>query len=262
MTVKVTGKYIPGNSIIHRLDPRAGFFGFLFLTAAVIMTDSIPGYLLMTALVAAIVYISGLSINTVLSTLRRLLLFFIVIFVMNALFYTSENPIWHFLIFSLSMEGLAQGGNVVSRVILIIVLSNVFTMTTMPIGIMHAIETMIKPLKFAGLPVEEIAVILAIAVQFIPTILEESDMIRKAQTARGARFESKKLHERALALIPMLLPIFLAAFRRADELSLAMEARGYRGAKHRTALKQQNMNRNSYAALLICASVLTAEIFL
>ena len=107
-----------------------------------------------------------------------------------------------------------------------------------------------------------ISVILAIAVQFIPTILEESDMIRKAQTARGARFESKKLHERALALIPMLLPIFLAAFRRADELSLAMEARGYRGAKHRTALKQQNMNRNSYAALLICASVLTAEIFL
>lgn len=262
MTGNVTGRYIPGNSILHRLDARSVFFGFFILTAAVILTDSVTGYLLITALAAAAVLMSGLSMNTVFSTVLRLRMFFILIFVMNALFYASKDPVWNFWIFSLSKEGLLQGGSVVFRVVLIIVMSSVLTMTTPPMGIMNAVETMMKPLRLLCLPAEEIAVILTVAIQFIPTLLEESEIIRKAQIARGARFESRRLHERARAMLAMVVPIFLAAFRRADELSLAMEARGYHGAKDRTARRKAGMGKNSYAALLICVAVCAAEIVL
>ncbi|MDO4860775.1 MAG: energy-coupling factor transporter transmembrane component T [Bacillota bacterium] len=262
MTGAISGRYIPGDSILHRMDPRAKLFGFIILIVAVIFTNSIIGYAVMAALIFAMACAAGMGLKVVFGSARRLWSFFLIIFLMNAFFYSSEDPIWSFWIFTLSKEGLIQGTNVVLRILLIIVMSSVLTMTTKPLGIMTALETLVKPLKFIKLPAEEMAMILSIALQFIPTLLEESSNIKKAQIARGARFESGKLRERAMALVPMLIPIFLSAFKRADELSVAMEARGYRGAKNRTPRKEERMSITAVLVILLCAGICVLEYFI
>jgi energy-coupling factor transport system permease protein len=157
---------------------------------------------------------------------------------------------------------MVQGANIVLRIALIIVMSSVLTMTTKPMGIMSALEALVYPLKYIRLPAEEMAMILSVAIQFIPTLLEESGNIRRAQIARGARFESGKLHERAMAMIPLLVPVFLSAFKRADELSVAMEARGYRGAKNRTRRKPEKMRAGAVAAIVLCVLAGIIEYFI
>ena len=258
----ITGRYIPGDALLHRLDERAKLFGFLILIAAVIMTDGLWGYLLMAVFLLLLGFVSGLPVREAYGSVWRLMSFYVIVFLMNALFFTSQDPLWHWGIFTLSREGMIQGANVVFRIAIVIVLSNMLMLTTSAVGIMTALEALVRPLKYLHLPAEEIAMILSIALQFIPTLLEESDTIRKAQIARGARFESRKLHEKAMAMIPMIVPIFLAAFRRADELSVAMEARGYRGAKNRTAKKAKGMTGSSWAALLVCAAICAAEVLI
>lgn len=187
-------------------------------------------------------------------------LFFLVIFLMNALFFDSADRICSWWIFSLSHGGLVQGANVVLRVMLIIIISNIFTCTTDTAEITFALNSLIKPLKFIRVPVEDVAMIISIAIQFIPTLLEETDTIRKAQTARGARFESKRLLEKAASITPLVIPIFISAFRHADELSQAMEARGYRNARNRTRRKREPLHMRDYAALAVCTSVFVIQI--
>lgn len=257
-----TGRYIPGDTLLYRLDERAKLFGFLILIGAVVLTDGWMGYLLIILFLLLLGIISGLPIRETYGSVWRLMSFYVIVFLMNALFFTSEDSIWHWGIFTLSEEGMIQGAIVVFRIAIIIVLSNILMMTTSAVGIMTALEALVHPLKYVKLPAEEIAMILSIALQFIPTLMEESDTIRKAQIARGARFESNKLHEKAMAMVPMIVPVFLSAFRRADELSLAMEARGYRGAKNRTAKKAKGMTGSSWMALLICAVICAAEAIL
>lgn len=258
----LAGRYIPGDSRLHRLDERAKLFGFLILTAAVILTDTVAGYILMAGVIFVVWMMSGLSAGDMFGATRRLIPFFIIVFLMNALFYNTEDVIWHKWIFTLSQAGMIQGANVVLRIALIIFMSSALTMTTSSMGLMTAIEALVKPLSLVRLPAEEIAMILSVALQFIPTLLEESDTVRKAQIARGARFESRKLHERAAALVPMIVPIFLSAFRRADELSVAMEARGYRGARYRTKKKTKGMDGKAWAALLICGIICYLEVLI
>src|SRR5690606_9712290 len=135
-------------------------------------------------------------------------------------------------IVQLSRGGMEQGFRVVGNVVLILVLGNLLTMTTLPTQVTAALASLIKPLKFIGVPTEEVAMILSIAIQFIPTLMEETELIKMAQIARGARFESRKLPERAASFIPLVVPVFISAFRRAEELALAMEARGYRNAQN------------------------------
>ena len=185
--------------------------------------------------------------------------FFLLIFAMNALFFATDDAIWHWWILTLSVPGIVQGAQVTVRLALILVMSNVLTCTTPPLEITGAIQTLLSPLR---LPVEDIAMILSVAVQFIPTLLEETDTIRKAQIARGARFESRRLHERAQAMLPLIVPIFLSAFKRADELAMAMEARGYRGARGRTRKKSVPLPLSGWGALVLCALVCAAEILL
>ena len=193
-----------------------------------IHTTTIPGYLLLALITALLIRISGIRAGTVLRSATRLGWFFAVIFLMNLCFYGPEDPWFSWWIFRPSMEGLLQGVHVVARVFLLLVLSNLLTICTAPLAMTEAIERMLSPLRYIGIPSDLIAMILSVAIQFIPTLLEETDNIRKAQTARGARFDSPKLLEKGKAVLPLVVPIFLAAFKRADELSLAMEARGYR----------------------------------
>lgn len=255
-----SGQYIPGNTIIHRLDARNKIIGFVLLLAAVIQTDSLLGYLVMFTFTATLTVLSKIGFRTAVGSVRNLFLFFIFIFLMNTAFYSSSSALWTWWIFHVSLAGMEQGGNVVLHIILLIIYGNIMTGTTSPMEITSALANLIQPMKYLRIPVDEVAMILSIAIQFIPTLMEETELIRKAQTARGAKFESKHLKDKALSMMPLVIPIFLTAFKRADELSLAMEARGYRGAGSRTKKSKKPFSVQDFAAagvyVLICCTAI------
>ena len=262
MKSQLIGHYIPGDSPLHKLDPRAKFFGFLIMIVAVILAHSLWEYILVTATVSVLVFATRLSPGTVLSSVRHLWLMFVIVFLMNAFFFSTNEAIWTWGIFNLSVPGIYQGFSVVYRIVLIIIMSQILTLTTPPVKIMEAVKLMLVPLRIFRLPVDEIAMILSISIQFIPTIMEETETIRKSQIARGARLDSRKITERAKAMVPMALPVLVASFTRADELATAMEARGYRGAGGRTRRKLKPMAFSGWIVVGLCAALGAAEIFI
>ena len=262
MKESISGSYVPGKSFLHRLDTKAKFFSFLLLIVAVILTHSIPEYVVITLVWSALIALSQAPLHSIFGSVQRMRWFFILVFLTNAFFYHAEDPLWKWWIFTLSTEGIGQGFQVIYRVILILVLSNLLTLTTPPLAITGAIQTMLRPLKLIRLPADDIAMILSVAIQFIPTLMEETDSIRKAQIARGARLDSRRLTERARAMLPLVIPIFVAAFRRADELAMAMEARGYRRGSYQVPQKHKSIPRSGWCALCLCALVIVAEILI
>jgi len=243
-------------SAIHRLDAGVKVAGLLLLTASVIAAATAGGYALLLIVLALILHLSRLPLGTALASVGRLRRLFIVIFLMNALFFSSGRPLWSWGIISLTPEGMRQGTKVVFNVAYIMVLANVLIAATTPIDLTAGLVRLLKPLAFLRVPVDDAAMIIGIAIRFIPTLLEEAGMIKKAQTARGARFESRKFRARAASFWPLLIPVFLSAFRRADELALAMESRGYRNARDRTRKAAKPLKGPDFAALglsfLIC----------
>lgn len=246
------GQYIPHDSILHKMDAFAKLLCFFALLAAIILTDSLLGYLLMTAIVIGLVHISKIGTKTATAAIKRLRLFFLVIFLMNTLFFETETVLIQWGIFSLSLGGMIQGAHVVLRIILVMVCATVLTSVTPPMKLTAAIETLLIPLGWLRIPTGEVAMILGVALQFIPTFIQEADHIKKAQAARGAMFESDRLKDRALSVVPLVVPVFLAAFRRADELSTAMEARGYRGTKQKKRKKTSLHRRDQLAIFIAC----------
>lgn len=255
-----TGMYQPGDSVIHRMNASVKLIVLFILLAAVIATKTIPGYILLIVFVVFLVRLAGIGFAAALASASRLKWFFAVILLMNLCFFDPEEAWFSWWIFRPSCEGLMQGINVVARVLLLLVISNVLTVTTAPLELTGAIEVLLYPLHVFGIPTEQIAMILSVAVQFIPVLFEETDSIRKAQMARGARFDSPKLTEKAKAMLPLVVPIFLSAFKRADELSLAMEARGYRTDAKRPRPRFGRLGRSELLALLICAAICLLEI--
>lgn len=245
------GIYHPDNSIIHRLDAFTKTVNLLILLAAVILSKTIIEYSILFAFLFFLIFISKQSFRVVLGSVKKVFWFFIIILIMNTCFYNTDNAWFEWWIFTPSLEGLKQGLNVVLRVIFLLILSNIVTMTTSPIDMTKAIEQMIYPLKFIGVPTSQVAMILSVAVQFISTLSEEAQSIKLAQTSRGAKFDSSRLSEKASAVMPLFVPIFIAAFKRADELSLAMEARGYRVNKKRK-VKAPKLKAIDFVAFALC----------
>lgn len=256
------GIYIEGNSFIHKLDSTFKIILFIILIASVITTNSLFGYIALFLFIAVICIISRLGIKAVLGNVLRLFWFFITIFLMNLLFFKTEDAWVSFWIFNPSYDGMMQGIKVVARVIAFLVLSNVLNASTPPVEVTSAIENIMSPLRIFKVPVSQIALILSVSIQFIPILFEEADLIKKAQTARGAQFESKKLLDKARAAVPMVVPIFVSAFRRADELSLAMEARGYRVDIKLKKAKAVHIGFNESASFLLCTALLIVQIFI
>lgn len=254
------GVYLDGNSLLHKLDATVKLLLFIILIAAVIAADSLRGYIALFLFTVSICIISKIGIKAAVGNVLRIFWFFITIFIMNLLFFKSENAWVSFWIFNPSLDGFMQGVKVVARVALLLVFSNIVNSTTPPLEITSAIENIISPLKFLKVPVSQLALILSVSIQFIPILFEEADMIKKAQTARGAQFESKCLLDKAKAVVPMVVPIFVAAFRRADELSLAMEARGYRMDVKFKQRKAVHIGRNEIISFLICSAFLIVQI--
>lgn len=250
-----TGTFIPGSSPVHRLDARVKLLSLIALLIAIVSVDTLIGYAVIAATTVFVIGLSGLALKTAVGSAYRMYLFFILVLLMNTCFFSAEDPWFSFWLIHPSHGGMVQGLIVVFRVFMVLVLSNILTCTTQPMEMTNALESLMSPLRFVKIPTDQIAIIISVAIQFIPTLFEEADMIRKAQTARGATFDSPKLSEKAAAVMPLAIPIFLGAFKRADELSLAMEARGYTGVRIHTNRKKACLRFGDYAAMVSVLAV-------
>ena len=249
------GQYFPGSSIIHRLDPRTKIIWLVGYIVALFIVNGWEGYALMLALLIAFTAIAGISAKAMLKGLKPLL--FIVVFTgLINLFYGSGEPIWEFWIFSITLDGIRTAIFMVLRIMLLVCGTFLLTYTTSPLQLTDGLERLLGPLKKIKVPVHELSMMMSIALRFIPTLIEETDKIMSAQKARGASFDTGKLTERAKALIPMLVPLFVSAFRRADELATAMECRCYQGGEGRTRMKELHLAARDAIALLCCAMLI------
>ncbi len=256
------GMYQQGNSLIHKLNSTVKVLLLIILLAAVVVANTLPGYGVLIVFTAVIVLLSHIGIKSAVGGIVRMIWFFIIIFIMNLCFFQSERAWITFWIFSPSYDGMMQGIKVVVRVAVIMIFCNILNVTTPPVEITRAMENMMSPLRIIRVPTHQLALILSVAIQFIPTLFEEADMIKKAQTARGARFDSRKFRDKAGAVIPMVVPIFISAFRRADELSLAMEARGCRVDVRQANRDRLHIGLAEIMAFLICMALLVLQIIL
>lgn len=262
MSFPPAGSYREGDSILHKMDPFCKLLCTLLFLTAVILSDTFPGYILAAAGLLVVTMVSRLGLRTALSGVKRMWLFFCLILLMNTAFFETEQTWWEWWIFRFSADGLIQGLQVVLRVAMAMVLGNLLVSATSPLELVGAMESLMYPLKFIGVPIRDVAMILGVAIQFIPAFSEEAETIRKAQTARGARFESRKLSEKAGSVVPLVVPIFLAAFRRADELAMAMEARGYRRTKGKIRKRRRHLSPADGIGLLLCVLFCAAEVLL
>lgn len=243
------GQYFPGESVIHRLDPRVKIILTFAYIVLLFVAKGVLGYTVMLAVLCAVVAVSGIKVRVVLRSMRPLLFIIAFTAILN-IFYTPGEELWHFWIFHITREGIETAIYMALRIAMLIAGTFVLlTYTTSPIMLTDGIESLLRPLQKIHLPVHELAMMMTIALRFIPTLIEETDKIISAQKARGADFESGNLLQRAKALVPILVPLFVSAFRRADELAIAMECRCYRGGESRTRLKELRMTQLDYGAL-------------
>ncbi len=254
------GQYYPGNSFIHRLDPRTKFiFTFIFVIV-VFVANKLLYQAVLFALISFIIMLSKVPIKFILKGLKPIVLLIAFAFFINALF-TQGTPLFQFWIFNISYEGLSIAFLMAIRLILLIICTSMLTLTSSPIQLTDAIESALSPLKVIKFPAHEIAMMMTIAIRFIPTLIEETDKIMKAQMARGANFETGNIINRAKNLIPILVPLFVSAFKRADDLAIAMESRCYRGGDFRTRLNSLKYKSADYFVMLFSVILLVGSIY-
>lgn len=254
------GRYIPGDSPLHRLDPRIKLLGVLLLSITIFLAKSPVAYGVQLAFVAALVAISRTSLRLLWRGLKPVLIFLLISALFNA-FFTAGQPLLQLGSFTITREGTLLSGIAFYRVITLVVVASLLTLTTSPLRLTDGLERLLRPFKRIGLPAEEIALMMTIALRFIPTLIDEADRIIKAQAARGADVTSRNLAQRIKGMVPILVPLFVSAFRRAEELATAMEARGYRGGDGRTRMKELAYSwRDGVAlvALLVFAGIMGA----
>ncbi|MCF6463017.1 energy-coupling factor transporter transmembrane component T family protein [Clostridium sp. Cult1] len=243
------GQYFPGDTVIHRLDPRIKILIIIMFITSLFFIRSFPPYLLILAFILFSIWLSKVPFKYVLKGLKPLMLIIGITFIINVLL-TKGEVLFEIGPLTITKEGLSQAVFMALRLIFLITGTSLLTLTTSPISLTDGIEKLLSPFKKIGLPAHELAMMMTIALRFIPTLLEETDKIMKAQMARGADFESGNIINRAKNLVPLLVPLFINAFRRADELAIAMEARCYRGGEHRTRLNELKLNRQDILAII------------
>ncbi len=242
------GQYFPGTSLIHKLDPRIKIIIIaLFIASLFFVTSFIP-YIFIVAFIGFVIYVARLPLKFIIKGLKPLVFIILITFIIN-LFLTKGEVLVELGPLTITKEGLRQSVFMALRLIFLITGTSLLTLTTSPIALTDGIERLLSPFKRVGLPAHELAMMMTIALRFIPTLLEETDKIMKAQMARGADFESGNILSRAKNLVPLLVPLFINAFRRADELATAMEARCYRGGEGRTRLNELKLKKRDYLSL-------------
>ena len=256
------GQYFPGNTVAHKLDPRTKILLVVLYITALFTAGSFLAYGLMAVVLAVCVYISKVGLKALVKGLKPVL--FIIIFtgILNLFFTPGEGVLWAWGPLHITTSGLRSAAFMVLRIMLLIMGTFLMTYTTSPISLTDGLERLLGGLKRFHVPVHELTMIMSIALRFIPTLIEETDKIMSAQKARGADFESGNLMEKARALVPILVPLFISAFRRADELATAMECRCYHGGEGRTKLHVLRYERRDYIALTLGVLILAGVIAL
>lgn len=244
------GQYFPGHSFIHRLDPRAKIIFTVVYIVAIFLCKALVSYGLALVVLLLLIAISRVQPKVFLKGMKPVIFIVICTALLN-LFYTSGTVLWSFGILKITEEGIWKAGFMVLRILMLIACTLLLTYTTSPILLTDALENLMGPLRKIKVPVHELAMMMSIALRFIPTLIEETDKIMSAQKARGASFDSGNLIQRARALVPLLVPLFISAFRRADELAVAMECRCYHGGEGRTRMRQLKYAGADYTALVI-----------
>lgn len=252
------GQFFPGQSILHRLDPRTKIILLFALMILIFMAEGWAAYLALTTLTAGLIFLSQVPPLTVLKSVKPLA--WIILFTLLIHFVSHDGEILaKFYVFKVTREGIIYGAMISLRLVLLIVLSSLLTFTTSPLKLTDATEKLLSPLSKVGVPAHELAMMMTIAIRFVPTLLEETDKIIKAQKSRGLDFDSGGIVKRLRAMVPILVPLFLSSFRRAEDLAMAMEARCYHGGEGRTHMKQLRLSTLDFCAvavvILICAAV-------
>lgn len=245
------GQYIPRESVVHNLDPRVKIISTFIFIIAVFLVDSPASYLFLLLSVVLLIGISKIRYTTVIKSVRPIVLLILFTAVINIFMTTNGNVVFQAGFLKITDTGINNAVTMALRLVFLVTGTSMMTYTTSPILLTDGIESLLNPLKKIGVPAHELAMMMTIALRFIPTLLEETDKIIKAQKARGADFESGNLIRRAKALIPILVPLFINAFRRADELAMAMECRCYRGGEGRTRLRSLRICTRDIFAMII-----------
>ena len=236
------GQYYPTDSVIHKMDPRVKLFSTLIFLISVFVYKGIPGLILVTAFLAFVIHISGVPFRYMVKGLRAILILMLITAMFN-LFLTPGEALFSIWRLSITKEGVTAAARMMIRLTYLVLGTSLMTLTTTPNQLTDGLEHALRPLVHIHVPVHEIAMMMSIALRFIPILVEETDKIMKAQMARGANFEEGNIIQRAKAMIPLLVPLFVSAFRRANDLALAMEARCYRGGEGRTKMKPLRYQR-------------------
>lgn len=258
------GQYFPGDTPIHKLDPRTKILTMLLYIVVTFCVKGFAGYIVLALFIAGSIYMSKISPKIVFKGLKPIMLFILITGIFN-LFFTSGEIVWELGFLHITKEGIRLAIFMILRLTFLILGTSLLTLTTSPISLTDGMESLLRPFKKIGVPAHELAMMMSIALRFIPTLMEETDKIMKAQAARGADFENGGLISKAKAMIPILVPLFISAFRRADELATAMECRCYRGGENRTRLYELSYSKRDavagLAGILMTAAVILLNVF-
>lgn len=255
------GQYYPVDSILHRLDPRVKLMGTLVFIISLFLFENFIGYIIATVFLVSIIVLSKVPVSFMFRGLKAIVVLLLITVIIN-LFATPGEVVWSFWKLSITKEGIHTATFMMLRLIYLIIGSSVMTLTTTPKNLTDGLEKSLSPLNKIKIPVHEIAMMMSIALSFIPILMEETDKIMKAQMARGADFESGNIFRRVKSLVPLLVPLFVSAFRRAGDLAMAMEARCYHGGNGRTKMKPLKYGVRDLIAYLVLAVYLAAIIVL
>ena len=259
------GQYFPGNSYIHRLDPRTKLVGLIVYIVALFVAVNWVSYGIVFLFLAVIIAISTIPLKSIFRGMKPLIFILIFTGILNLFFTGGETELVSFWGVVITAEGVVRAIFMVLRILMLITGTFLLTYTTSPIALTDGLESLLSPLKVIRVPVHELAMMMCIALRFIPTLIEETDKIMSAQKARGADFESGSLISRVKALVPILVPLFISAFRRADELATAMECRCYQGGTGRTKMKILRFHRGDvmafFALMLLLGGTIVLNIF-
>jgi energy-coupling factor transport system permease protein len=262
MDKMIFGRYVPAESVIHRMDPRSKLVLIFLFVCIVFLANNLLTYGLLTVYTFFMIALSKVPIRFIYTGLKPVLLLVIFTLFLH-LFLTKEGEVlFRFGWITIYEEGLRQGIFISLRFFLLILMTSILTLTTTPIEITDGLESLLNPLNKVKFPVHELALMMSISLRFIPTLMQETDKIMKAQTARGADFTSGPIKERIKAIIPLLIPLFVSSFKRAEELAVAMESRGYRGGEGRTKYRQLNWGLKDTAMLAMLAALALVLILL
>lgn len=253
------GQYYPENSIIHRLDPRVKLFGTLVFIVMLFVVNNFIGFGLMALYLFVVVKMSRIPFRKVLKGVRGIIIILIISALLNMFFTPGKHEVAHWWIFTITSEGLVRSAYLVVRLVLLVLSTSVMTLTTKPNDLSDGLEKALGFLKVVRVPVHEIAMIMSLALRFIPTLMEETERIKKAQMARGADFETGNMFRRAKSLIPILIPLFVSSIKRAVNLAQAMEARCYNGG-NRTKLHPLKYKRRDAMSYIFCGVIIASVI--